>query len=72
MQQEISNAADASVRKYNEVTPPEERSTEGVANAMRSGAKERASKLISKMGKLLAVANPAHGPGLLEEVRKSA
>jgi len=70
MQQEISNATDASVRKYNEVTPFEEKNTEGVANAMRFGEKERASKLISKMGKLLAVANPAHGPGFLEEVRK--
>jgi len=49
MQQEISNAADASVRKYNEVTPLEEKSTQGIANAMRFGAKEKSSKLISKM-----------------------
>jgi len=70
MQQEISNAADAFVRKYNEVTPLEEKSTEGVANAMRFGTKEKASKLISKMEKLLAVANPVHGPGFLEEVGK--
>jgi len=46
------------------------RGIEGVANAMRLGTKEKASKLISKMGKLLVVANPAHGPEFLEEVRK--
>jgi len=51
------------------VTPFEEKSNEGVANAMRVGAREKVTKLIAKMGKLLAVANPVHGPGFLEEVR---
>ncbi len=67
-QQEIAQAADATVRKFNEVTPFEEKSDQGVANAMRVGAREKASKLIVKMGKLLAMANPIHGLGFLEEV----
>jgi len=70
MQQEIFNVVDAFVRIYNEVTPFEEKSTEGVANAIRLGAKEKALKLISKMGKLLAMANLTHGPGFLAEVSK--
>jgi len=68
VQQEIAHAADAAVRKYNEVTPLEEKSDQGVANAMRVGAKERSMKLIAKMGKLLAVGNPIHGCGFLDEV----
>ncbi len=68
MQQEIAQAADVAVWKYNEVTPFEEKSDEGVANAMRVGAKEKNAKLYVKMIKLLTVANPAHGPGFLEEV----
>lgn len=67
-QQEIAQAADAAVRKFNEVTPFEEKSDQGVANAMRVGAREKASKLIVKTGKLLVVANPTHGLGFLEEV----
>jgi len=39
-----------------------------VANAMRVGAKEKIAKLVVKMGKVLAVANPVHGPAFLEEV----
>jgi len=35
---------------------------------MRVGAREKVAKLIAKMGKLLAVANPVHGLGFLEEV----
>jgi hypothetical protein len=34
----------------------------GIANAMRLGAKEKATKLCMKMIKLLRVANPSHGP----------
>jgi len=49
------------------VIPFEEKSNEGVANAMRVGAREKIAKLIVKIGKLLAVANPAHGPGFLEK-----
>ncbi len=68
MQQEIALAADVAMRRYNEATPFEEKSHEGVANAMRIGAKEKNAKLYLKMIKLLTVANPAHGPGFLEEV----
>jgi len=68
LQQEISNAADDTTRKYTKITPFEEKSNEGVANAMRVGAREKVAKLIAKMEKLLAVANPIHGPGFLEEV----
>jgi len=68
IQQEISNAADTATRKYTEVTPFEEKSNEGVANAMRVGVKEKVVKLLSKMSKLLAVAKPACGPRFLEEV----
>jgi len=35
---------------------------------MRVGAKEKVAKLIVKMGKLLAIANPVHSPAFLEEV----
>jgi len=35
---------------------------------MRVGAREKVAKLIAKMGKLLVVANPVHGPGFLKEV----
>lgn len=52
----------------NNVTPFEEKSNQRVANAMEFGAKERATKLISKIGKLLVVANPAHGPEFLQEI----
>ena len=68
IQQEISQAADAAVRKYTESTPPSERKPEDAAHAMRVGASERTKALTGKMGKLLAVANPSNGPGFLEEV----
>jgi len=68
MKQKITQAVDVAVRKYNEVTPSKEKSDQGVANTKRLGAKERSMKLILKMKKLLALANPAHGAGFLEEV----
>jgi hypothetical protein len=68
LQQEISEAADAAVRKYNKTTALEERTPEGVAKAMRAGAKAMAGKMYAKMGKLLAVASPLNGPKFLEEV----
>jgi len=68
LQQEISNAADDAARRYMEITPVEEKSHQGVANAMRVGVKEKIAKLVVKMGKLLAVANPVHGPAFLEKV----
>lgn len=68
VQQEIAQVADAAVRKYEEGILVEDRSEAGVANSMRVGAKEKNSKLYVKMIKLLTVANPAHGPGFLEEV----
>jgi len=63
-----SNVVDDAAHKYIEITSFEEKSNEGVANAMRVGAREKVTKLIAKMEKLLAVANPVHGPGFLEEV----
>ena len=68
MQQEIAAASDAALRKYHEDTPIDEKSNAGVADAMRLGAKEKSTKLYQKMHKLLTVANPALGPGFLEEV----
>lgn len=68
MQQEIAASSDAAVRKYHEDTPIDEKSDVGVADAMRLGAKEKATKLYVKMHKLLTVANPALGLGFLEEV----
>jgi hypothetical protein len=59
---------DAALRKYNEMTPKQEKTPEGVAHAMRAGAKEKTGKLNVKMTKLVAVANPAHMPDFLEEV----
>ena len=69
LQQEISQAADAAVRKYTNSTPEEEKRPEEVAHAMRVGAKERTITLMGKMGKLLVVAAPANGPKFLVEVR---
>ena len=68
MQQEISQAADAAVRKYTDTTPESDRRPPEIAHAMRVGAKERTKTLMVKMGKLLAVAHPSNGPGFLEEV----
>jgi hypothetical protein len=68
LQQEIAQAADVAVRFYTEVTPFDEKSDQGLADAMRLGAKDRATKLIAKMGKLLAMANPTHGQTFLQEV----
>jgi hypothetical protein len=68
VQQEISQAADAAVRKYNDATPDDDRKPEEAARAMRVGTKERTKTLMVKMGKLLAVAHPANGPGFLKEV----
>lgn len=69
MHQEIFQSTDAAIQKYNEVTLIDERSEKGVANAMKVGGWDRATKLIARMEKLLAVVNPAHGPAFLEEVR---
>ena len=68
LQQEISQAANATMRKYTDSTPKEESRPEEVAHAMRAGAKERTKTLMGKMGKLLAVAAPANGPEFLVEV----
>jgi len=68
VKQEIAQATDAAVKKYNEVTPFEEKSDKRMANAMRVGSKERSMRLIAKMEKLLVVANPIHDLGFLEEV----
>ena len=68
MQQEIAQSADAAVRKYNEITPEDEKAPEELAHAMRAGANEKTNKLNVKMSKLVAVANPANKPGFLEEV----
>ena len=68
VQQEIAQSADAAVRRYNEVTPEDEKTPEQRVHAMRSGAHERTSKLNVKMSKLVAVANPSNNQGFLDEV----
>ena len=50
------------------MTPEDERTLEQRVHAMRSGTHERTSKLIVKMSKLVAVANPANNQGFLDEV----
>jgi hypothetical protein len=35
---------------------------------MKQGIKDKTTKLMVKLGKMTAVANPAHGPEFLEEV----
>ncbi len=59
---------DAALQKYNEMTLEQEKTTEGLAHAMRAGAKEKTGKLNVKMMKLVAIANPAHKPEFLQEV----
>ena len=68
VQQEIAQSADATVRRYNEVTPEDEKTPEQGVHAMRSGAHERTSKLNVKMSKLVTVANPCNNQGFLDEV----
>ena len=68
MQHEISQASDIAARRYIDKTPAEERTNRGVADAMRSAAEEKVTKLRGKMGKLLAVADPAFGKEFLEQV----
>lgn len=57
------------MRRYNDTTPEDEKRPEAAAHAMKVGAKERTAKLVVKMHKLLAVANPANGEPFLKEVR---
>ena len=68
VQFEIAAAADIAVRLYKEETPLEDQDVEGALAAMRMGAKEKTSKLIQKLGKLTAVANPNLGSEWLKEV----
>ncbi len=68
LQQEIAAAGDAAVLVYREETKPEDVTREGIAAAMKLGIKDKTTKLMVKLGKMTAVANPAHGPELLEEV----
>ena len=68
MQQEIAQFADATVRRYNEMTPEDDRTPVELVHAMRSRAQERISKLNVKMSKLVAVANLANKQGFLDEV----
>jgi len=59
---------DAALQKYNENTPEEGKTPEGLAHAMRAGVKEKTGKLNMKMMKLVAMANPALTARFLEEV----
>ena len=59
---------DVAVRRYNEVTPEKERTSEELTHAMRAGAKEKTGKLNVKMTKLVTLANPALKPEFLDEV----
>jgi len=61
VQFEIAAAADTAVRKYKEDTDEKNQSQEGILTAMRLAAKDQTSKLIQKLGKLTAVANPNLG-----------
>jgi len=72
VQQEILQAANVAVRKYHETTAANDKITEGVAHAMRAGAKEKNAKLYVKMIKLLVVANPSNRLAFLQEVSSTA
>ena len=65
-------AVDSALRRYMETTPPKNQTAERAALSMRVGTNEKNAKLYVKMIKLLAVANPAHGTGFLEEVSSIA
>ena len=68
VQYEIAAAADVAVRLYKEETLEDDQSQEGILVAMRLGTKEKTTKLIQKLGKLTAVANPNLGSEWLQEV----
>lgn len=70
-QQEIAAAGDVALLVYREDTSHDEISREGLASAMKQGIKDKTMKLITKLGKLTAVANPALGDEFLQEVRLS-
>jgi hypothetical protein len=67
-QQEIVASADAAVRKYNEDTPSDEITKDGVAAAMRFSIKDSTERLYKKLSKIVSVANPALGSDWLKEV----
>jgi hypothetical protein len=68
IQQEIAAAGDATVLVYREETSPEDVTRDGIAPAMKQGIKDKTAKLMIKLGKMTAVANPTLGPEFLEEV----
>jgi len=68
LQYEIASTADIGVRLYKEETLAEDQSEEGILATMRLGTKEKTSKLIQKLGKLTAVANPNLRNEWLQEV----
>jgi hypothetical protein len=68
LQYEIAAAADLAVRLYREETPEDLQTEAGVLAAMRLGTKEKTTRLVQKLGKLTAVANPNLGIEWLQEV----
>jgi hypothetical protein len=70
IQQEIAAAGDATVLVYREETSPEDVTQDGIAVAMKQGIKDKTAKLMIKLGKMTAMANPTLGPEFLEEVSK--
>jgi len=54
------------LQKYHKNTPTKEKTPEGIAYAMKVGAKEKTSKLNMKMIKLVEVANLAHTPNFFK------
>jgi len=72
LQYEIAAVVDNAVRQYKEETEVGEQSPQGIVDAIRTGIKEQMSKLIQKMNKLTAVANPNFGSEWLKEVASNS
>jgi hypothetical protein len=62
-------AADVAARLHREQTHPDDISAASIAAAMRAAIKEKTAKMMMKLGKMVAVANPALGEEFLKEVR---
>jgi hypothetical protein len=70
LQQDLARAADEAAMEYERTTPAEERSAEGVWEAMNAAEASLVKSIKSKdFHKYLTVGNPKHGDGFFDEVR---
>jgi hypothetical protein len=70
LQREISIAADDAAREYQKNTRPEERTPNGISEAMKESTRKFVKAVKGNFfDKYLSVANPANGEDFMKEVR---